>query len=167
MISKTPLSVLIPCGCFNGFKDQSCDFIREFGPWVLMLNHQQNFLGRTLLLLREHKTDLFELSTDELLLWLSAYRHWRGAILKAFAPDKFNVTLLCNEEDIHRGHLHWHFVPRYRRPVSFVGQEFQYDTPETQRLNYSRIDQKLVYPVSVRLRIKGEILTNWPKCLTT
>lgn len=162
---KGPISKLIPCGCFDGFKNQEADFIREFGPWVLALNWQQNFLGRTLLLLKNHKTDLSELDTNELLLFLSAYRHWKAVMDAAFGPDKYNVTLLGNEEHVHGGHLHWHFVPRYRRPIGFAGEQFQSDTPETQSKNYSRVDQKRVYPVRIRRKIKQEILKHWTNAI--
>lgn len=164
---KKSLSERIPCGCFDRFKDQDTDFMFDFGPWILALNHQQNFLGRTLCILKEHVVGLEELDPHELVLFLSAFRHWKAAMDSAFGPDKYNIALLGNEEHVHGGHLHWHFVPRYRRPVEFAGETFQHDVPETQRLNYSRIDQKKVYPPAVRRRIKKEILANWPKVLTT
>lgn len=160
-----PISEVISCGCFEAFKEQEVDFIMEFGPWVLALNHQQNFLGRTLAILKTHKTDFGELDPHELILLLSAYRHWKAAVDKAFGPDKINIALLGNEEQVHRGHVHFHFVPRYRRPIEFAGETFQYDTPETQSKNYSRVDQKRVYTPKIRRRIKQEILKNWSDAL--
>ena len=55
------------CGCFDKFQNQETDFIKEFKYWFLALNWQQGFLGRSLLLLKEHKTDEVELTDEEVL----------------------------------------------------------------------------------------------------
>jgi len=163
--NEKPISDLIPCECFNGLANQEVDFICEFGPWVLMLNHQQNFLGRTLAILKRHAVDFGEITPHELIPLLSAYRHWKAAIDKAFKPDKYNLALLGNEEYLHGGHVHFHFVPRYRRPVTFASESFQHDTPETTTQNYSRVDRKQIYPIKIRRKIKHKILRSWPKHL--
>jgi len=139
----------------------------EFGPWVLVLNRQQNFLGRTLAILKQHRTDFGEIEPHELILLLSAYRHWKAARDRAFSPDKYNIALLGNEEYLHCGYVHWHFVPRYRRPISFAGETFQHDTPETATKNYSRVDRKQVYPAKNPPKIKRQLLKCWPKHLAT
>ena len=83
---------------------------------------------------------------------------WRKAVEKAFNPDKINQSQLGNEEFLHKGHLHWHFVPRYRKPIFFAGTEFQSDNTETQKVIYSDIHKKVIHPVDVRQKIKEEIL---------
>lgn len=155
---STLYDTLSPCGCFNSFQDQEIDFLKEFKHWFLVLNWQQGFLGRSLLILKDHKMDELELSTKEVLEKHSIYCRWRDAIGKAFSPDKINQSQLGNEEDVHRGHLHWHFVPRYRRRITLVGVEFPHDTPETERLNYGRVAVREVYSKEVRQRIKEEML---------
>jgi len=159
---------MAPCRCFSSFKDQEIDFLsagggsanggKEFKYWFLGLNWEQGFLGRTILFLKAHKTDEMELTEEEVLEKHEIYCMWRKAISQAFAPDKINQAQLGNEEHIHKGHLHWHFVPRYRRPVTFAGVEFQHDTPETQKLNYSRIAKRGICPKEIRQKIKEEIL---------
>lgn len=146
------------CGCFNSFKDQEIDFIKEFNYWFLILNNRQGFLGRSILILKNHKTDELELTKEEVLEKHEIYCLWRNAISKAFNPDKINQAQLGNEEDIHKGHIHWHFVPRYRRPIYFSDMEFQYDTPESQRLIFSAIAKKVVHSPSERQKIKEELL---------
>ena len=42
-------------------------FVKDFGHWFLILNHQQGFLGRVLLILKEHKTDEMELTNEEVM----------------------------------------------------------------------------------------------------
>lgn len=149
---------LCPCGCFNSFQNQGVDFIKEYQHWFLILNHEQGFLGRSVLILKNHKTDEQELTDEEALEKHAIYCLWREAIRKAFNPDKINQAQLGNEEHIHKGHLHWHLIPRYRRPVSFEGIHFQHDTPETQELNYSTARDKTIHPVELRTKIKKELL---------
>ncbi|OGZ66585.1 MAG: hypothetical protein A3C58_02685 [Candidatus Staskawiczbacteria bacterium RIFCSPHIGHO2_02_FULL_34_10] len=151
-------SELCSCGCFNSFKNQDIDFIKDFRHWFLILNYEQGFLGRCLLILKKHKTDEMELTYEEVLEKHKIYCIWRKAVTKAFNPDKINQAQLGNEEHVHKGHLHWHFVPRYRRPMFFVGVEFQSDTPETQKLIFSAVHKRLIYPLELRVRIKEELL---------
>ncbi len=149
---------LCPCECFNAFKDQQVDFIKEFKHWFLILNYKQGFLGRCLLILKAHKTDEMEMTDEEILEKHKIYCLWRKAITKAFNPDKINQAQLGNEEHIHKGHFHWHFVPRYRRPIHFAGTEFQYDTPETQKLIFSAVHKGTIHSTEIRKKIKEELL---------
>lgn len=149
---------LCPCGCFNSFKNQEVDFIKEYQHWFLILNHEQGFLGRCILILKAHKTDEMEVTDEEALEKHTIYCIWRNAIRKAFHPDKINQAQLGNEEHIHKGHLHWHFVPRYRRPIYFSKIEFQSDNSETQKLIFSSVHKRMVYPIEIREKIKGELL---------
>ncbi len=57
-----------PCGCFNSFDNQEISFIKEYKHWFLVLNWQQNFLGRTLLILKAHKT-----VEDRISKWISCF----------------------------------------------------------------------------------------------
>jgi len=149
---------LASCGCFAKFKDQETDFLKEYHHWFLGLNWEQGFLGRSLLFLKAHKVDESELTDEEVLEKHRIYCAWREAIAKAFNPDKINQAQLGNEEYLHKGHLHWHFVPRYRRPITFAGTAFQYDDAESQKVIYSDVHKRIVYPVEIRKKIKQEIL---------
>ncbi|MBI2057573.1 MAG: hypothetical protein HYT63_01140 [Candidatus Yanofskybacteria bacterium] len=149
---------MCPCGCFDLFTDQEVDFIKEFKYWFLALNWQQGFLGRCLLILKAHKTDESELTDEEVLEKHKIYCLWRKSVTESFNPDKINQAQLSNEEHIHKGHLHWHFVPRYRRPITFAGIAFQHDTPETQKVSYGQVHKKIVHPAEIRQKIKERLL---------
>lgn len=146
-----------PCGCFDSFDHQEMSLLKEFQYWFLILNHQQGFLGRSILILKSHKADEAELTPQEVMEKHTIYCLWRKAIKEAFNPDKINQAQLGNEEHSHQGHLHWHWVSRYRRPISFAGVEFPNDTPESQKLNYSRIADRTVYPLELRVKIREEL----------
>jgi len=49
-------------------------------------------------------------------------------------------------------------VPRYRKPIEFEGVKFQRDTPETQKLSYSRLPKSIIHPPELRKKIKEELL---------
>ena len=149
---------LCPCDCFSSFKNQDIDFIKDFKYWFLVLDYKQGFLGRSLLILKNHKTDEIELTEKEALEKYKIYCLWKKAVTKAFNPDKINQAQLGNEEHIHRGHLHWHFIPRYRRPIYFNSVEFQSDTVDTQKLIFSAFYDKTVHPPKLRAKIKEELL---------
>ena len=160
MIEKVvPLyNSLAPCGCFSGFKDQDSDFLKDYTYWFLALNWEQGFLGRSILFLKRHAIDEVELSEKEVLEKHHVYVKWHEAVTRAFHPDKINQAQLGNEEYLHKGHIHWHFVPRYRRPVTFCGADFQSDNSESQKRIYSDIHKRVVYPVEIRKRIKEQLL---------
>lgn len=161
MKSETLYGTMAPCGCFNKFQNQEVDFIKEFKYWFLALNWEQGFLGRSILFLKAHKVDEIELTDEEAAEKHTIYCIWRKAVTRAFNPDKINQAQLGNEEFLHKGHLHWHFVPRYRRPVTFVGASFQSDNAETKKVIYSDVHKRIVYPVEVRKKIKEELLRNF------
>lgn len=147
-----------PCGCFSAFENQEIDFLKEYKHWFLVLNRKQSFLGRSLLMLKSHKADEIELTDEEVMEKHLIYCQWRMAVGKAFGSDKINQALSGNEEGFHRGHLHWHFIPRYRRPIFFEGKSFSFDTPETQSLPVAKIDTKIKTEVSTREKIKQALL---------
>lgn len=149
---------LAPCGCLDKFEDQEIDFIKDFKYWFLALNWQQGFLGRSMLILKAHKVDELELTAEEVAEKHEIYCQWRKAIDKAFHPDKINQSQQGNEEFLHKGHLHWHFVPRYRRPISFAGAKFQSDDEETQKASYAQVHKKVIYPVEIRKQIRAQLL---------
>lgn len=150
-----------PCGCFDSFADQETDFIKEFKYWFLALNWQQGFLGRSMLILKAHKVDEVELTSEEVVEKHKIYCLWRKAVAKAFAPDKINQSQQGNEEFLHKDHLHWHFVPRYRRTISFAGVEFQSDDGDSQKASYAQVHKKKVYPVQIRKQIRDELLRHF------
>ncbi|MDP3962962.1 MAG: hypothetical protein Q8Q39_00510 [bacterium] len=151
-------SQMCPCGCFSSFQDQETDFIKEYTHWFLVLNWEQGYLGRCLLILKVHKTDEIELTDEEMLEKHHIYCAWRKAVTRAFNPDKINQAQLGNEEFLHKGHIHWHFVPRYRRPIRFADTDFPYDDEEMRRGVGNIFRLQMVHPIPVRKNIKEEIL---------
>ena len=115
-------------------------------------------MGRCLLILKAHKIDEIELTDEEMLEKHRIYCEWRAAVTNAFNPDKINQAQLGNEEYTHKGHIHWHLVPRYRRQIRFADTDFLYDDAESQKGVADLFRHILIHPVAVRQKIKEELL---------
>lgn len=88
--------------------------------WRLVLNHNQNLLGKCFLATRRHVESVPELTIGE---WQELHRQLAGAteaLVTAFAPDHFNYAFLQNQDR----HVHLHVIPRYAGVRVFDGLEF-------------------------------------------
>src|SRR5262249_13641142 len=88
--------------------------------WRLVLNHNQNLLGKCFLVLRRHEEAVVALTTDE---WMELQQHSTRAthaLVLAFAPDHFNYAFVQNEDP----HVHLHIIPRYAGTRTFAGRLF-------------------------------------------
>lgn len=70
----------------------------------------QSFRGRCLLTLREHHTELFQLTPAMRTAFLEDVSRVAEAISRALKPCKINYELLGNAVP----HMHWHIIPRFR-----------------------------------------------------
>jgi len=89
--------------------------IAEGPHWRLVLNHNQNVLGKCFLVTRRHLEAIPDLGVDE---WLELHRHLADAnraLRFAFRPDHFNYAFLQNQDR----HAHLHIIPRYAGSRTF------------------------------------------------
>lgn len=94
--------------------------IAESPYWRLVLNRNQNLLGKCFLSLRRHLEVVPELSNAE---WVDLHRQLARTtqvLAVAFAPEHFNYAFLQNEDR----HVHLHVIPRYAQPRQFEGITF-------------------------------------------
>ncbi len=71
----------------------------------------QHFRGYTILFLRQHATELWELDQDTRQKFIEEANQVAQALAKTFKPLKMNYCLLGNTDPI-MDHLHWHLIPR-------------------------------------------------------
>ena len=84
-------------------------FVRELETgWVVLGDHQR-FEGYTLLLCREHATELSQLAPDFRAAFLRDMALTAEAVENVFRPDKLNYELLGTGR---ARHMHWHIYPR-------------------------------------------------------
>jgi diadenosine tetraphosphate (Ap4A) HIT family hydrolase len=95
--------------------------LAESDHWRLVLNRNQNFLGKCFLALNRHMEVVSQLSPLE---WMDLHRQLilaTQALTVAFQPDHFNYAFLQNQDR----HVHLHLIPRYAGPRTFAGIVFE------------------------------------------
>jgi diadenosine tetraphosphate (Ap4A) HIT family hydrolase len=88
--------------------------------WSLVLNRNQNLLGKCMIVLNRQETDVTRLSEAE---WIGLRRYLQrltAALDSLFQPDIYNFAFLMNEDRW----VHLHVVPRYESPREWAGERF-------------------------------------------
>jgi diadenosine tetraphosphate (Ap4A) HIT family hydrolase len=82
--------------------------IADLGLTVAYLFEDQFFPGWTVLVLKRHATELYDLSKEERGQVMEEVTAVASVLAKEFHPVKVNYGLLGNQLP----HIHWHVVPR-------------------------------------------------------
>ncbi len=100
--------------CFYCEKDQRLDElmieIKKLNVSTVYLFKEQTYRGRCLVAYEKHAKEFYELSDEELDLFMKDVRQVARAIQKAFSPDKINYGAYADT----LAHLHFHIVPKYQ-----------------------------------------------------
>ncbi|MBB5233342.1 HIT family protein [Deinococcus budaensis] len=94
--------------------------IAQEAHWTVVLNRNQNLLGKLMLVLRHHAEAVPDLRPEEWAELHVVLGRATGALGNVFAPDHFNYAFLQNQDR----HIHLHVIPRYSGPRKFGGQTF-------------------------------------------
>lgn len=99
--------------CFYCTKDETLTEIMlevcPLGVSTLYLFKEQTHKGRCIVAYKYHGRELFDLSDDELALFMQDVKKAATAINKAFSPGKINYGAYADKQK----HLHFHIVPKY------------------------------------------------------
>jgi diadenosine tetraphosphate (Ap4A) HIT family hydrolase len=121
----------LTCTACSGQWPSADHRIADCGTSIAYLFDDQFFPGWTVLVLKRHATELFELSIDERSRLIEDVSTMAEALMDAFHPVKINYELLGNQ----LAHIHWHVIPRLaddpspRHPVWTVEHEKHVLTP--------------------------------------
>jgi len=99
---------LVTCKVCAGEWPRKDHWIADFGLSQAYLFDDQFFPGWTVLVLKRHATELFDLTKDERSLLIEEVSEVALALTMAFEPMKINYELLGNQLP----HIHWHIIPR-------------------------------------------------------
>lgn len=77
---------------------------------TVYLLKEQTYKGRCVVTLNQHETELFQLSKEELNLYMKDVANVANAINQAFGPDKINYAIFGDLVP----HIHFHLVPKYK-----------------------------------------------------
>ena len=94
--------------------------IKRYNYWTIALHSSQFYLGRCIIKLNRHITDLFETEKEEQEELFEIVPRLKNALNEIFKPDLFNYAALGNIIP----HLHFHVIPRYEQKRTFEGIEF-------------------------------------------
>jgi len=99
----------------------------ETDKWMITLAEDQGYLGRCYVTLKEHKSDMSELTNEEWLEFADSVKKLEAGVRHAFGATIFNWGCLMNnafQVTPSLPHVHWHVRPRYDKNVTFKGEEF-------------------------------------------
>jgi len=95
--------------------------IKEYPLWTAEISDSPTPIGWTYIILKRHIEYFDELTNKELIELKEIIRELKKMLVKSFNPDWFNVMQLGNGGR----HMHFHLVPRFKRPVKFDGKTFR------------------------------------------
>lgn len=87
-------------------------FIKRLPASVAALSYEQDYPGRSVVILRDHETSLTYMLEHKFLLFIAFIEDVSAvseAIYRACKPVKINYSILMNQND----HFHMHLIPRY------------------------------------------------------
>lgn len=96
------------CPACSGLWPDAADRVAELPESVLYLHTDQFFPGWSVLVLRRHATELFELDRAERARLMDEVSDVARALAEAFGARKVNYALFGNLLP----HVHWHLIPR-------------------------------------------------------
>jgi len=97
-----------PCKACVGLWPRQDHFIADCGLTRAYLHDDQFFPGWTVLVLKQHATELFDLSQGERCRLIEEVSAVAGVLAREWQAVKINYELLGNQLP----HIHWHVIPR-------------------------------------------------------
>jgi len=94
--------------------------LNESEHWRLVLNWNQDLLGKCFLATRRHVETLVALTPEEWADLQPQLQRVTSRLVTAFVPAHFNYAFLQNQDR----HVHVHIIPRYAEPRTFGGETF-------------------------------------------
>jgi diadenosine tetraphosphate (Ap4A) HIT family hydrolase len=100
-------------------------FIGEMPNSYLILNFDQSYLARVILVPKEERADLESLSSSDLGLLMAEVSYVGRRLKSEFAADRMNYASLGNVVE----QLHWHIIPRYKDDANWGGPPWPVHDP--------------------------------------
>lgn len=85
-------------------------FIYEDEKAVVLLSKYQTSKGHIMVLLKDHREDLYEISEDDYLHLQKIIKKYYDKLQKNLRPAKIYILMLAEETP----HIHFHLIPRYK-----------------------------------------------------
>ncbi len=102
--------------------------IYETRNWIIYLAPSQRYLGTCVVALKRSCKDLNQLKKDEWIDFGEVVVMLEKAVSKTLNPTLFNWSCFKNSAYRYKNpkpEVHWHFIPRYEKPIKFDDINFQ------------------------------------------
>jgi len=124
-------------------KCEFCDLLEKETPLkildlcssIAVLNRDQFFRGRVLVIYKSHIEDLTQLTDKERALFIEDLARVAAALKKAFNPPKLNYAILGNVVS----HLHWHIIPRYKNDPNWGRPPWPHGSRYLEQVEYEKV----------------------------
>lgn len=124
--------------------------IKEYEHWVVLLRPKQVTIGSLVIVAKSEATHLGQLTKDEWAEFAQVASDCEELLAKTFGAEKFNYLALMMKDP----NVHFHFIPRYSKPVVLNGKEFpDVDFPLKTELNAIQLTKEEFEATKQRLRI--------------
>jgi ATP adenylyltransferase len=133
--------------------------LHEGKYWQVALSSDQQYLGKSFVLLKRHAENIRALEKNEAAELFEIMQRFEFALDQAFQPTHFNWSCLMNNSarDGSPFHVHWHAIPRYDEwrlvaDIEFIDQRWPQSARDMEP-NTPRPD--------ILAQIKNVILEKW------
>lgn len=124
------------------------NIIQEYQHWVTLLRPDQVTVGSLVLAAKSEALHLGELPAEAWAEFAKVSSDSEEMTRQAFGAEKFNYLALMMVDP----NVHFHFVPRYSKPILVLGQEFQdVDWPRRTQLNDIETSAEVLAEIERRL----------------
>jgi len=128
--------------------------IKDYKYWEVSLHENQAYLGRCVVWCkRDGDVDFTEMTGEEREEFWEVMKKLKGALKKAFKPDRMNYASLANVAH----HLHIHVIPRYKEARDFEGVKFKDGRWGQNYVPYEDFVPENEMLIKIRNKIKEEL----------
>ena len=135
-------------------------YFYETEYWKVVLVEDQRYLGRLVIKTKVPREHLPDLTEKEQLDFFVLIKKLESFFTEKIGATMFNYSCLMNfaYRDNETPHVHYHFRPRYRNPVTLLGKEFSDPNFGQPHLEPSQNNNgEVLIPDDVRSYIESEL----------
>jgi len=135
-------------------------YFYETKYWKILLSEDQRYLGYLIIKVKEERQTLPELTREEQEDFFKLIGKLETFYKEKIGATMFNYSCLMNfaYRDNRTPHVHFHFRPRYKTPITILGQEFSDPNFGHHYFESTLDDGKVIIQDEVRNYISKELL---------
>ena len=123
--------------------------IKEFEHWVVLFRTKQVTIGSVIIMSKQlDKESLGDITAEAWSEFGTVSAFVEATIKEAFGAEKFNYLALM----MYDPEVHFHVIPRYSKPVRFLGREFvDPDWPDATKRIAMELDEETLKAIEAKI----------------